>query len=198
MKVARIPPATARVLREFPSGRGLLGCVACKRRLGLPHPPHQHDWNREPGSVECQHHRKVVGGCAPDSFFKADDEHVGHHHAAPNKAPVADPIFAFDERVGCYGVERDEEELVDPDGGAPPRFARHQRWVEVAAVPMNEIDERRGWPKRILKVVRVIDDQLLDVDDGADEEEVQQKEPDEEIVEFAFADGDDDAIHARA
>jgi hypothetical protein len=51
---------------------------------------------------------------------------------------------------------------------------------------VDQIDERRRWPQRVLEVVRVGDDDLLDIDDVRDEREVEEEEPDEVPVELAL------------
>ncbi len=126
-----------------------------------------------------------------ERLLEADDEDVGHHHAAPDEAPVADPVLALDEGEDRRRVEGEEEDGVDPDGGPPPGRAGHQGRVEVRAVPVDQVHEGRRRPDRVLEVAGVGDHQLLEVDDGRDEEQVQEKEPQKEVVQLPFTEGDD-------
>ena len=156
-----------------------------------PHPDQHPDGDDQPASVGCEHERQVIARVRSGDLLTKNDGDGGEHHRRPDDRPVADPVLALPERVERSNVEGPVDDLVDHDDRGVPDGPLVEQRVVVREIPMQEVDHVRRRPDRIAEVVRVADDELLDVGLVRHEGDVDQKEDPQDDVTLAFAERDD-------
>ena len=109
-------------------------------------------------------------------LLREDDRDDGQKHAAVANRWEPNPALAEKECVEGQHVEGPEKQHIPPDGDFPPGGSGHQKWVVVLAIPVDEVDHDWWWPEGVLKVSRVSNNDLLDVDNIRDKGKVEQEE----------------------
>ncbi len=133
----------------------------------------------------------MIAGERPGDLLTENDGDGGEHHRRPDDRPVADPFLSLPEGIQRSDIERSVDDLVDDDdGGVPDRPLVEQR-VIVREIPVQEVDHVGGRPDRVREVVRVADDELLDVGLIGHEDDVDQKEGPQDDVALALPERDD-------
>ena len=156
-----------------------------------PHPDEHPDGNDQPAGVCCEHERQMVAGERSRDLFTENDGDRGEHHGCPDDRPVADPLLAFPERVQRGDVEGPVYDLIDDDDRGVPDWPFIEQRVVVREIPVQEVDHVGRRPDRVGEVVRVANDELLDVGLVGDEDDVHQEEDPQDDVALALAERDD-------
>src|SRR6478752_2816280 len=187
----RLRPTSRTALRTMPWLALAFRCDRSRERVLSPHADEYPHGDDQPSCVRCQHEREVIARERPGDLLTKNDVNGGKHHGRPDDRPVTDPLLALPERVERSDVEGTVDDLVDTDDRRVPDGPLIEQRIVILEVPVQEVDHIGRRPDRIGEIVRVADDELLDICLVRHEDDVDQKEDPQRYVLFALAERDD-------
>src|SRR5665213_2136619 len=125
-------------------------------------------------------------GMFANHFFKQNDTNISEHYRRPYNAYKTYPVFAFPVSVNSKSIKWAKENGIYPYSCPPPGRAGHQYRVKIAAIPVYQVHQFCGRPNRVLKIIRVGNDQLLHINNISDKKQVDTKKYDQGNVNRAF------------
>ena len=107
-----------------------------------PHTEQDDQREDNPRSVGCNNNCQVQRAILPERLFAQDHDEAGNHRDRVDDARQANPLFALDIGIGGDQIKRPLEQVIQPDRYLEKDGASHQQRVEVAAPPVNRINDR--------------------------------------------------------